>query len=134
MSVDDRSITETLAGYERLREFVDERVAEQVPDVDDAVRDAVGDLVPDVLSDTDLSQYLDVDDLDIDDKIVEGIENHMSYGFDMDSALENADPDAFIERADAGEFVRAALPALLEDAAVVSAIRKALAEVAEPVE
>ena len=133
MHTEDQTITDTIAAYERLRAFVDERIAENMPeevDVDDAVRST--------LMDMDISEYVNMQDevesaveeaisneLDssLDTRIVEGMENYMSQNFDIDAQLENADPV---------DFVREALPPLLNDPKVVDMIRTALAEVPAP--
>lgn len=132
MHNEDQTISDTIAAYERLRAFVDERIAENMPeevDVDDAVRNT--------LMDMDISDYVNMEDavesavveaisneLDssLDERIVEGMENYMSHNFDIHDMLEDADPDAF----------RPNIKALLEDPEFVHLIRTALAEVPAP--
>lgn len=126
MHNEDQTISATIAAYERLRAFVDERIAENMPeevDVDDAVRNS--------LMDMDISDYVNIttdieeaiENEDLDGKVEEGIENYMSHNFDINDMLENADPV---------DFVREALPPLLNDPKVVHMIRTALAEVPAP--
>jgi hypothetical protein len=136
MHSEDQTITDTIAAYERLRAFVDERVTTLVHEEID-----LSDEVHNALRDTDISEYVDVDELDIeskieegvsneldnslDDRVIEGIENYMSMEFDIDAKLEDAD---------ISENIKVCLPEILGDPKTVHMIRTALAEVPAPEE
>lgn len=129
MHPEDNTISETIAHYERLRAFVDERISEQMPDDVDIPNE-----VRDALSGMDMSEHIDLDDLDLDSKVEDGVENYMSYNMDIDDMLAHADPDSFVQRVDMTPIITEILPDLLENPEVVHMIRTALAEVPAPEE